>query len=62
MQQNCIKQIYTKMKKKSIPMLDILEIWSASLYMIHCLAFPLLTFIPLEFLKIKIRKTHPFNT
>ena len=43
-------------------MLDILEIWSASLYMIHCLAFPLLTFIPLEFLKIKIRKTHPFNT
>jgi hypothetical protein len=35
------------MKKQSIVVLDILGISSASLCLVHCLIFPLLTFIPL---------------
>ncbi|WP_444660166.1 MerC family mercury resistance protein [Flavobacterium columnare] len=34
------------MKNKKIAVLDLLGISSASLCMIHCLIFPLLTFIP----------------
>jgi hypothetical protein len=46
LQQNCIKQIYTKMKKQSTAILDILGISSATMCMLHCFLLPLLTFIP----------------
>ena len=38
------------MKKQSIVVLDILGISTASLCLVHCLLFPLLSLIPLGFL------------
>jgi hypothetical protein len=49
LQLNCIKQIYKKMKKQSIAVLNILGISSASLCLVHCLLFPILSIIPLGF-------------
>lgn len=49
MQQNCINQMYTKLKNKSIVFLDILGISSASLCLVHCLIFPVLSIIPTGF-------------
>jgi len=49
LQQNCINQMYTKLKNKSIVVLDILGISSASLCLVHCLLFPLFSIIPLGF-------------
>jgi purine-cytosine permease-like protein len=47
LQQNCIKQIYSKMKKTNTPFYDILGISSATVCLVHCLIFPLLTVLPL---------------
>lgn len=41
--------MYTKLKNKSIVFLDILGISSASLCLVHCLVFPILSIIPLKF-------------
>jgi hypothetical protein len=41
--------MYTKLKNKSIIVLDILGISSASLCLVHCLLFPLFSIIPLGF-------------
>lgn len=49
LQQNCINQMYTKLKNKSIIVLDILGISSAGLCLVHCLIFPVLTIIPIGF-------------
>ena len=47
MQQYCIKRMYNKMKKITSPNYDILGISSASICLVHCLLFPLLTILPL---------------
>lgn len=41
--------MYAKFKNKSIAFLDILGISSATLCLIHCLIFPILSVIPLKF-------------
>jgi hypothetical protein len=41
--------MYTKLKNKSIAFLDILGISSASLCLVHCLIFPVLSIIPIGF-------------
>lgn len=41
--------MYTKLKNKSIVFLDILGISSASLCLVHCLIFPVLSIIPTGF-------------
>ena len=47
MQQYCIKKMYNKMKKITSSNYDILGISSASVCLVHCLLFPLLTILPL---------------
>lgn len=49
LQLNCINQMYTKLKNKSIAFLDILGISSAGLCLVHCLIFPVLSIIPMGF-------------
>lgn len=41
--------MYKKLRNKSIVFLDILGISSASLCLVHCLVFPILSIIPLKF-------------
>lgn len=47
MQLNCINKMYTKLKNKSTAFLDVLGISSASLCLVHCLIFPVLSIIPI---------------
>ena len=39
--------MYKKMKKTTTPFYDILGISSATICLVHCLVFPLLTILPL---------------
>lgn len=41
--------MYTKLKNKSTAFLDVLGISSATLCLIHCLIFPILSIIPMGF-------------
>lgn len=47
MQHYCIKQIYKIMKTKTTFNWDLLGISSASICLIHCLIFPIITILPL---------------
>lgn len=47
MQHYCIKQIYKIMKTKTTFNWDLLGISSASICLIHCLIFPVITILPL---------------
>lgn len=41
--------MYTNLRNKTIVVLDVLGISSASLCLLHCFVFPILSFIPLKF-------------